>query len=76
MVCHNKLCGYQSLEDQDAIVCRLCYISQKNRREIDEDPDELKAPDLKRVSGVTYNREENKFIMDDDFFGIIEIEER
>ena len=71
VICNRKLCGYKSLENEYDTVCRLCYITEKNRQTEYVDPDDLKSPVLNRVSGVKYDRLMNKFILDDDFFAII-----
>ena len=57
----------------------MCYIEEMNRlREaatagLAASEEEMKVPDLKKVSGVKFDPENCKFIFDNDFFDIIKI---
>ena len=62
-ICINNLCGFDSKENEGALLCRLCYIAEKMRTgEKDAEEEYKMRPKLTKVSGVSYDSSSNEFI--------------
>ena len=72
-ICRNKGCGYVSSRNMDVWFCKLCRIAEKNaevgtqmsQQEIED------RPQLRLEASVTYNKENNRFNVHENFFKYI-----
>ena len=69
IICRNRQCGFVSSKNTNIWLCRLCRIAEKNKDSSStEQNDILDRPKLNLVASVTYNKENNRFNYNEDFF--------